>query len=183
MLPSASSAGLVTGCRFSAIGTATLICWGLLECPLVETTIGPEEAPGGTRATRKSSELMTTAPSISPKRTRGRRKSWGRKPWPVIRTSPPGRAADGTIASMCGFPLAFALPSKRSEIPMDFNFLASYVCRKPIVAKGQNLAPVASEPKRKGQRRRHLLRCRIPPEDAQADALAEVLQYRTPGKV
>ena len=47
----------------------------------------------GTRATMKSSELMTTAPSISPKRTRGRRKSSGRRPVPVIRTSPPGRAA------------------------------------------------------------------------------------------
>ena len=32
---------------------------------------GPEEAPGGTRATRKSSELMTTAPSTSRHRRRG----------------------------------------------------------------------------------------------------------------
>jgi len=36
-----------------------------------------------------------------------------------------GRAAAGTTASMCGFPFTFVLPSKRSEIPMDFNFLAS----------------------------------------------------------
>src|SRR5205085_6121052 len=34
--------------------------------------------------------------------------------------SPPGSAADGVIASMCGRPLTFFLPSSRSEIPMSF---------------------------------------------------------------
>ena len=41
------------------MGTATLTVCGLLTWPLVATTTGPEMAPSGTRATRKSSELTT----------------------------------------------------------------------------------------------------------------------------
>ena len=70
--------------------------------PLVETTTGPDEAPNGTRATTKSSELMTTAPSISPKRTRGRRNSGGRKLLPMMRTSPPGKARLGAPPRCAG---------------------------------------------------------------------------------
>src|SRR5580700_577180 len=145
--------------------------------------MGPEDAPCGTRATRNSSELMTTAPSISPKRTRGRRKSWGRKPWPVIRTSPPGMAAAGNTPSMCGFPLTFVLPSKRSEIPIDSNFLGYASAEKAIVAKGQNVQPVALMPTRKALPQHHLVRCRFPPEGAPVDEPAEASRYRTPGKV
>src|SRR5205807_3639187 len=90
----------------------------LLWSPLAETTIRPEAAPSGTRAIRKSSELTTTAPSVSPNCTRGWRISAGRRPEPRIRTSAPGNAAAGTTASMCGLPLTFFLPSKRSEIPI-----------------------------------------------------------------
>src|SRR3989454_12823597 len=138
MLPSASRAGLVTGCRFSAMGTATLIWCGLLAWLLVETTTGPEEAPGGTRATRNSSELMTTAPSTSPNRTRGRRKSSGRRLLPVIRTSPPGRAAAGCTASIRGLPFTFFLPSRRSDIAMAFGFLArGELTRQPTEMQNQ----------------------------------------------
>ena len=83
----------MTGCKFSAIVVATRICCGLLELPLVDTTTGPELAPGGTRAITKSSALITTDPSTSPKRTRGLFSSCARKPLPRMRTSPPGRAA------------------------------------------------------------------------------------------
>src|SRR5438270_2634587 len=92
----------------------------LLWSPLAETTIRPEAAPSGTRAIRKSSELTTTVPSVSPNCTRGWRISAGRKPEPRIRTSAPGKAAAGTTASMCGLPLTFFLPSNRSEIPIGF---------------------------------------------------------------
>src|SRR5207244_12486343 len=67
---------------------------------------------------------MSTAPSSSPKRTRGRRSSGGRRPVPVIRTSPPGRAALGWTASIRGLPCTFFLPSRRSEVHMAFGFLA-----------------------------------------------------------
>src|ERR1700680_2158925 len=90
MFPSASSAGLVTGCRLSAMGTATFRVWGLLRWPFVATTTGPDVAPSGTRATRKPSELITTVPSTSPNCTRGRRKSGGPQPRPG-NTSPPPR--------------------------------------------------------------------------------------------
>src|ERR1700675_1149956 len=63
-----------------------------------------------------SSELINTEPSSSPKRTLGRFNSGGRNPLPPIRTSPPGSAPSGAIASMCGFPLTFFFPRRRSEI-------------------------------------------------------------------
>jgi len=69
---------------------------------------------------RNSSELITTAPSMSPNFTRGRRKSSGRRSLPMMRTSPPGRAAAGWTAVICGLPLTFFLLIRRSEIPMDF---------------------------------------------------------------
>ncbi len=118
MLPSASIAGFVTGCRLSAMGTATFTVSGLLIAPFVATTTGPEVAPSGTRATTKASELMTTAPSISPNCTRGRLSSVGRRPLPLMRISPPGNAAAGATFSICGLPFTFFLPSRRSEIPM-----------------------------------------------------------------
>src|SRR6266571_1750948 len=130
MLPSASSAGLVTGWRFSAMGTATLTGCGLLTWPLVETTTGPDVAPSGTRATTKSSELITTVPSTSPNCTRGRLSSGGRSPLPKIRISAPGRAASGDTRSMCGLPLTFFLPNKRLEIPNGPSFLAAHTRRK-----------------------------------------------------
>src|ERR1039458_8108220 len=104
---------------------ATLIECGLLTCPLlpsasVLTTTGPEVAPSGTRATTKSSELINTEPSLSPKRTLGRRNSGGRRLFPMIRTSPPGNAKLGATASMCGLPLTFFFPSRRSEMLMSF---------------------------------------------------------------
>src|SRR5215469_357253 len=133
MLPSGSIAGLVTGCRLSAIGTATLTTCGLLTCPLAETLTGPEVAPSGTRATTKSSELITIAPSTSLKRTRGRFSSAGRKLLPLIRISPPGRADAGETLSMCGLPLTFFFPNNRSEIPMRFIFLARF--RSGLVAE------------------------------------------------
>src|SRR6185312_75493 len=40
-----------------------------------------------------------------------------------MRTSPPGKAAPGCTASMCGWPLTFFLPNRRSEIPMESSFL------------------------------------------------------------
>jgi len=58
-------------------------------------------------------------PSTSPNRTRGRRRSWGRNPLPIIRTSPPGNAAAGVTASMCGWPLALFLPKMRLEMVMQ----------------------------------------------------------------
>ncbi len=82
--------------------------------------MGPDTAPSGTRATTNSSELINTEPSISPKRTLGRRNSGGRNPFPMILTSPPGKAHVGATASMCGLPLTFFLPSRRSEMLMNF---------------------------------------------------------------
>src|SRR5271157_1682523 len=116
MLPSLSTAGLATGCRFSAIGTATRSSRGLLLRPFVATTTSPEAAPWGTRATMNCSELIIIEPSISPKWTRGRRSSGGRRPLPVIRISPPGRAHPGSMASMCGLPFTFFVPALRSII-------------------------------------------------------------------
>src|SRR5581483_2603873 len=118
MLPSRSSAGLVTGCRFSAIVTATFTSCPLLTWPFVATTTGPEVAPSGTRAITKSSELTRIEPSTSPNCTRGRRNSGGRKPLPTMRISPPGRAAAGRTESIRGLPLTFFLPRTRSEIPI-----------------------------------------------------------------
>src|ERR1700730_5943599 len=43
----------------------------------------------------------------------------------MMRTSPPGRAALGCTASMCGWPLTFFFPSSRSEIPMSSKFLTA----------------------------------------------------------
>ncbi len=102
--------------KFSAISPATFTWCALLACPLVEITTGPDAAPWGTRATTKSSELIMTGASISPNNTLGRRSSGGRKPVPTIFTSPPGSAAAGATASMCGWPLTFFLPRIRSEI-------------------------------------------------------------------
>src|SRR5512140_162729 len=117
MFPSASSAGFATGCRFSATGTAMRMSAALLALPLVAMVSAPETAASGTRAITNSSELTTIGPSTSPNRTRGRASSGGFRPWPMTRTSPPGNAAGGTTASMCGFPFTFFLPS-RSEIPI-----------------------------------------------------------------
>src|SRR5215468_1355488 len=111
-------AGLVTGCRLSAIGSATFTVSALLTAPFVATTTGPEVAPSGTRATTKASELITTAPSIWPNCTRGRFSSVGRKPLPLIRISPPGKAAAGDTFTMWGLPFTCFLPSRRLEIPM-----------------------------------------------------------------
>ena len=85
----------MTGCRFSAIGTATLTVCGLLTWPLVATITGPEVAPSGTRVTTKPSELTTTGPSKSPNFTLGRSSSCGRSPEPLMRTSPPVSAQAG----------------------------------------------------------------------------------------
>src|SRR5579883_1519348 len=116
MLPWASIAGLATGWRFSAIGTATRTSCGLLLKPLVETTTSPEAAPSGTRATMNCSELIMTGPSTSPKLTRGRRSSCGPSPLPTMRISPPGNAHMGSRASMCGLPFTFRVPVLRSTI-------------------------------------------------------------------
>src|SRR3954466_5101006 len=115
MFPCESTAGFVTGCRLSAITSAMLTWCPLLLAPLVATVTGPEVAPSGTRATRNSSELITTPPCASPNSTLGCRNSAGRSPDPTIRTSPPGSAEGGITVSMCGLPFAFFLPS-RSEI-------------------------------------------------------------------
>ena len=37
----------------------------------------------------------------------------------MIRTSPPGKAKLGATASMCGLPLTFFFPSRRSEMLMS----------------------------------------------------------------
>src|SRR5271166_889815 len=116
MLPLASTAGFATGCRFSAIGAATRTSPGLLREPLVATTTSPEAAPSGTRATMNCSELMMTAPFTSPKLTRGRRSSCGPRPLPTMRTSPPGSAHNGSMASMCGLPLTLPVAVFRSII-------------------------------------------------------------------
>src|ERR1700732_3165963 len=169
MLPSASSAGLVTGCRLSAMGTATFRVCGLLRWPLVATTTGPDVAPSGTRATRKPSELITTVPSTSPNCTLGRRNSGGRRPDPVIRTSPPASARAGDTASMCGPPFTFFLPRIRSENPMTLNFLggrrssgdlhSDFNLRVPglatMILEGQNAAEDAPQPARKFRPRHH----------------------------
>src|SRR3954471_6664280 len=117
MLPSASSAGLATGCRFSATVTAMLTGAEFEELPLVAMVSSPEVASSGTRVMTKSSELTTMGASTSPKSTRGRASSGGLRPCPVTRISPPGSAAAGTTASMCGLPFTFFLP-RRSEMPM-----------------------------------------------------------------
>src|ERR1700757_364467 len=114
MLPLASMAGLATGCRFSAMGTARRTSRALLREPLLATTTSPEAAPSGTRATMNCSELMITAPSTSPKLTRGRRNSCGPRPLPRMRTSPPGNAQGGSTASMRGLPLTFFVAVLRS---------------------------------------------------------------------
>src|SRR5271165_5094509 len=98
------------------MGTATRNSRGLLLWPFVATTTSPEAAPSGTRATMNCSELMMTEPSTSPKCTRGRRSSAGRRPRPVMRISPPGSAQGGSMASMCGLPLTFFAPAFRSII-------------------------------------------------------------------
>src|SRR5215469_9369227 len=95
----------------------------LLTCPLAVTLTGPEVAPSGTRATTKSSELMTMAPSTSLNWTRGRFSSAGRKLLPLMRISPPGNADEGERLSMCGLPLTFFFPNRRFEIPMPSSFL------------------------------------------------------------
>src|SRR5579862_8522232 len=111
-------------------------------------TTGPEEAPKGTRAIRKSSELMITAASMSPKRTWGRRRSVGRRSLPLMRTSPPGKAALGCTAEMCGLPFVFFLPSNRSEIPMYFKSVSETSFRENAEMKkklhdGQRVKPRA----------------------------------------
>gem|GEM_PF-6046454 len=118
MLPSASSAGLPTGCRFSATGTAMLTVAAFDDVSWVATVSAPEVASSGTRVMTNSSELTTMGACSSPKSTRGCASSGGLSPWPMTRTSPPGSAAAGTTASMCGLPFTFFLPS-RSEIPMS----------------------------------------------------------------
>src|SRR6266567_1778193 len=179
MFPSASRAGLVTGCRFSAIRAATLTCWALLEWPLVETTTGPEAAPWGTRAITKSSALTTTEASKSPKRTRGRRSSGGRRPLPRMRISPPGRAAAGATASICGRPFTFFFPRRRLEIVIE----SLSKSKGATVKEARNTKEVASAPARKRQRRRHLQQFLSPPAAAPVASPAEASQYRIHEKV
>ena len=122
----------MTGCRFSAIGTATLTACALLTWPLAATTKGPDVAPSGTRATRKESELTTTPPSISPNCTRGRSHCGGRSPEPAIRISPPASANTGDTDSMRGPPFVFFLPKIRSEklIQKYSHYFRRPKCRK-----------------------------------------------------
>jgi len=63
--------------RLATLGPAATLARGYAVVQTIPTE-GPsavlrsiDDAPAGTRATRNSSELITTAPSISPKRTRG----------------------------------------------------------------------------------------------------------------
>src|SRR5215831_14414140 len=101
------------------MGTATPTCCGLLFLPLVETMTSPEAAPSGTRATMNWREPTITEPSNSPNRTTGRSAVAGVRPLPLIRTSPPGRANAGSIASMRGWPFTFFTPVRRSIFPAN----------------------------------------------------------------
>src|SRR5438094_10490274 len=67
---------------------------------------------------------MSAASFSSPRGTGGLRSSGDRRPAPLVRTSLPGRAALGCTASIRGLPFTFFLPSRQSEIPMAFVFLA-----------------------------------------------------------
>src|SRR5215467_14428520 len=117
------------------MGTATFTAWELLTWPSVATTTGPEVAPSGTRATRNPSELTTSDPSTSPNCTLGRRNSWGRRPEPVIRISPPASASAGATASIRGAPFTFFLPRMRSENPMGV-LSTGYRVREPEFLPG-----------------------------------------------
>ena len=145
MFPSASSAGLATGWRFSAILTATRSCSELLAPACVETVTGPEVAVSGTRAMTNSLVLTTTEPSASPKRTCGRWRSRGFRPEPTMRTSPPGSAAVGSSALICGCPLTFFFPTDRFAEPivLDYFRIAKW-SRSCITAKAYSPAPRSS---------------------------------------
>src|SRR3954466_12012370 len=90
MLPSASSAGLATGCRFSATVTAMLTGAEFEELPLVAMVSSPEVASSGTRVMTKSSELTTIGASTSPKSTRGWASCGGFPAGPRPTAPPPG---------------------------------------------------------------------------------------------
>ena len=93
MLPNASTAGLATGCRFSAISTPISQAQDSLACLPFSTTSSPAVAPSGTRAMTKESEPMITGAPTSPMVTRGR--SALANPLPRICNSPPAMAAGG----------------------------------------------------------------------------------------
>src|ERR1700756_3784000 len=98
--------------------TATRSCSGLLAPACVETVTGPDVAVSGTRAMTNSLVLTTTEPPASPKRTFGRWRSRGFRPEPTMRTSPPGSAAVGSSALICGCPLTFFFPTERLAEPI-----------------------------------------------------------------
>src|SRR5271165_242587 len=123
------------------MGTAMRSSRGLLLWPFVATTTSPDAAPSGTRATMNCSELMMMEPSTSPKRTVGRRSSAGRRPLPVMRISPPGKAQAGSMPSMCGLPLTFFAPAFRSIIA--------------ILVKTRRAVPLANNPKVQQQLQRN----------------------------
>jgi len=87
------------------IKDATRTSKGLLICPLVATTAGPEDAPSGTRATTKSSDPISTEAGLFAKSNQRLLEPSGRKLAPRKRTSPPGKAARGDTESKRGSPL------------------------------------------------------------------------------
>src|SRR5258708_5377210 len=119
---------------------------------------------------------MTTEPSNSPKRTRGRRNSGDRKPLPTMRTSPPGKAAPGATASMCGWPFTFFFPKSRLEIVIE-------TCQTVILKEARNAVRVASRPARKARHQHHPQQFLSLPAAAPIDAPAGASQYRTLEKV
>ena len=72
MLPKASTAGLDTGCRFSAISTPISQAHDSLVWPALSITRSPADAPSGTRAMTNESELITSGAPTSPMVTWGR---------------------------------------------------------------------------------------------------------------
>ncbi len=99
--PLASTAGFETGCRFSAMGTATRRYNGFETSPLRCSSRSPEIVPSGIWIVARVERLSRIGAGLSPMAALGRLVP-GPRLWPWTVTSPPGMAAAGARESKCG---------------------------------------------------------------------------------